>query len=123
MVRPGLGLDPLNLEDFTLASHTGILISGLSFSLAFLPEVVLTARTVELSVANLAVDLVIRTLDTVEIVKLSLALQAGEAFLRIYINKLGVISITLQYFLGAITNFVKKLFFIYVFPYDRVRVS
>ena len=77
VVGPGLGLDPLHLEDFPLAPHTGILISLLRLRLAFLPEVVLAAGAVELPVANLTVDLVIRTLDTVEIVKLSLALQAG----------------------------------------------
>ena len=93
VIRPGLGLDPLHLEDFPLAPHTGILISLLGLRLAFLPEVVLTAGTVELPVANLAVDLVIRTLDTVEVVKLSLTLQTVKAFLRIYINKQRIISI------------------------------
>ena len=98
VIRPSLGLDPLHLEDFPLAPHTGVLISLLGLGLAFLPEVVLTAGTVELPVANLAVDLVVRTLDTVEVVKLGLTLQTGKAFLRIYINKQGIISSPPQYF-------------------------
>ena len=112
VVRSGLGLDPLNLEDFSLASDTGILISNLRLSLAFLPEVVLTAGTVELPVANLAVDLVIRTLDTVEVVKLSLTLQAGETFLRIYINKGGINSIYIspQVFLESLIDVLVSKF-------------
>ena len=93
VIRPSLGLDPLHLEDFPLAPHTGVLISLLGLGLAFLPEVVLTAGSVELPVANLTVDFVIRTLDTVEVVKLSLTLQAGETFLRFYINKGAINSI------------------------------
>ena len=98
VVRPSLGLDPLHLEDFPLAPHTGVLIALLSLRLALLPEVVLTAGTVELPVANLAVDLVIRTLDTVEVVELSLTLQTVKAFLRIYINKQRIISISSSVF-------------------------
>ena len=77
---------------------TNVLVSLLSLGLTFLPEVVLAAGTVELPVANLAVDLVVRTLDTVEVVKLGLTLQTGKAFLRIYINKQGIISSPPQYF-------------------------
>ena len=91
VIRPGLGLDPLHLEDFPLAPHTGVLVPLLSLRLTFLAEVVLTAGTVELPVANLAVDLVVRSLDTVEVVKLGLTLQTVKAFLRIYINKQRII--------------------------------
>ena len=93
MVGSRLGLDPLHLEDLPSAADTGVLISLLGLGLAFLPEVVLTAGSVELPVANLTVDFVIRTLDTVEVVKLSLTLQAGETFLRFYINKGAINSI------------------------------
>ena len=86
VVGPGLGLDPLHLEDFPPAPHTGVLVPLLGLRLAFLPEVVLPAGAVELAVANLAVDLVVRALDTVEVVKLSLTLQTVEAFLRSHIN-------------------------------------
>ena len=79
MVRPGLGLDPLHLEDLPPAPDTGVLVPILSLRLTLLPEVVLAARTVELLVTNLAVDLVIRSLDTVEVVQLGLTLEASEA--------------------------------------------
>ena len=92
VIRPGLGLDPLHLEDLPLAPHTGVLVPLLSLGLTFLPEVVLTSRTVGLPLANLAVDLVLRTLDTVEVVKLGLTPQRDKAFLRIYLNKQGIIS-------------------------------
>ena len=112
VIRPSLGLDPLHLEDFPLAPHTGVLISLLGLGLAFLPEVVLTAGSVELPVANLTVDFVIRTLDTVEVVKLSLTLQAGETFLRFYINKGAINSIYIspQVFLESLIDVLVSKF-------------
>ena len=121
VIRPSLGLDPLHLEDFPLAPHTGVLISLLGLGLAFLPEVVLTAGSVELPVANLTVDFVIRTLDTVEVVQLSLAFQTGKAFLRIYINKQRIISVYSPVFprSSLVDILILRFGFIYVFPYDR----
>ena len=79
MVWPSLGLDPLHLKDLPPAADTGVLISLLRLRLTLLPVVVLPPGAVELLVADLAVDLVIRPLDTVEVVQLGLTLEAIEA--------------------------------------------
>ena len=79
MVWPSLGLDPLHLKDLPPAADTGVLISLLRLRLTLLPVVVLPPGAVELLVADLAVDLVIRPLDTVEVVQLGFTLQASEA--------------------------------------------
>ena len=78
-----LGHYPLNLEHFPPAPDTCVLIRVVRLRLTFFSEIIFPSWTVIFSVANFAINLIIRTLNTVEIINLFFALQASKTFLMI----------------------------------------
>jgi len=83
VVGAALGIHPLGLEDLVLAPEASILIGLLCGEGCLVPILVATAWSVMTAITDLAVDLVVRTLDGEEVVQLMATLDAGKAFLVI----------------------------------------
>ena len=83
MIGTSLGHDPLHLKTLSSAPHTRVLVSIFRLRLTLLSKVILASRTMIFTIADLAVDLIIRTLDAVEIVNGGLALDTRETLLMI----------------------------------------
>ena len=81
VVGATLGHHPLRLKDLGLAAKAGILIRLVCGKGCLVSKLVASARPIVATVADFAVDLIVRALNSQEVVQLVTTFDAGKAFL------------------------------------------